>query len=120
MSGVELDDDTIVAVVAALGCAPRPVAIDKARIERQIRELALEHAAGGLADEVYLEHLRALRKAKDDVERATSEQMAGERAIAWLRALSATWTEADVPEERADVLHAICDQIVVTRGRSCR
>ena len=28
--------------------------------------------------------------------------------------MSATWTEADVPEAKADVLHAIYDQIVVT------
>ena len=28
--------------------------------------------------------------------------------------MSTTWTEADVPEVKADVLHAIYDQIVVT------
>ncbi len=50
--GIELDAATIGAVVAALGGAPRPVALDRACLDRQIREL---------------------------------------------RALSATWTEADVP-----------------------
>ena len=101
-------------MVAALGGAPRPVALDRARIDRQIRELALEHAAGHLEDEVYLERLRELREAKDDVERTRGERVAAERAIEWLSALSATWTDADVPEAKADVLHAVYDQIVVT------
>jgi hypothetical protein len=46
LEGIELDDATTAAVVASLGSGPRPVALDRARIERQIRELALEHAAG--------------------------------------------------------------------------
>ena len=117
VAGIELDDATIGAVVAALGCAPRPVPIDRARIDRQIRELALEHAAGRLDDAVYLERLHELREAKDAVERTSGERVAAERAVDWLRALSATWSDADVPEAKADVLHAIYDQIVVT-GRN--
>jgi hypothetical protein len=38
-------------VVAALGSTRQPVKIDRARIDRQIRELALEHAGGNLGDE---------------------------------------------------------------------
>src|SRR5256885_1454230 len=79
-----------------------------------IRALRLAHAAGHLEDAVYLERLRELREVKDDVERTTGERVASDRAIDWLRASSATWTEADVPEAKADVLHAIYDQIVVT------
>ena len=40
--------------------------------------------------------------------------MIPERAIALLRAFSTTWTETDVPEAKADVLHATYDQTVVT------
>ena len=114
VAGIELDDATIGAVVAALGGAPRPVGLAHARIDRKIRELALEHAAGRLEDAAHLERLRELREAKDTVERTRGERVAAERAIEWLRALSATWTEADVPVAKADVLHAIYDQIVVT------
>ncbi len=32
----------------------------------------------------------------------------------WLRTLSATWMEADVPEAMAELLHAIYERIVVT------
>ena len=38
-------------------------------------------------------------------------------ALAWRRTISATWSEADVPEAQAEVLHAIYEQIVVT-GRT--
>jgi hypothetical protein len=38
------------------------------------------------------------------------------RAIEWLRALSQTWETADVPEAKAELLHAIYDRIVV-QGR---
>ena len=33
--------------------------------------------------------------------------------MAWLEALSATWRAAEVPAERADVLHAINDRITI-------
>ena len=38
---------------------------DRARIDRRIRELALEHAAGDLADDAYVAQLKALREARD-------------------------------------------------------
>ena len=113
----ELDDATISAVVASLGSGPRPVTLDRARIERQIRELALEHAAGRLEDAVYLRRLHELRDAKENLERTSADGISPERAVAWLRALAATWRGADVPEATAHLLHAIYDRIVVT-GRS--
>jgi hypothetical protein len=117
LEGIELDDGTIAAVVASLGSGPRPVTLDKARIERQIRELALEHAAGRLEDAVYLERLHELRDAKENVERTSADGISPERAVAWLRALSATWRAAEVPAEKADLLHAIYDRIVVAGRR---
>jgi hypothetical protein len=33
--------------------------------------------------------------------------------VAWLEALSATWRAAEVPAERADLLHAIYDRITI-------
>jgi hypothetical protein len=43
--------------------------------------------------------------------------LAAKRAVQWLRVLADTWVNADVPEARADLLHAIYDRIVVV-GRS--
>jgi len=42
------------------------------------------------------------------------------RAVQWLRVLANTWVNADVPEARAYVLHAIYDRIVVMGRRSSR
>lgn len=117
MAGLELDDETIGAVVGALGSAPRPVKLDRARIDRQMRDLALDHAAGRLEDAVYLDRLRGLRESKESLEVNANGGISAEVALAWLRALSSTWSEADVFEAKAEVLHAIYEQIVVT-GRT--
>ncbi len=76
-AGIELDDDTIGAVVAALGSAPRPVTLDRARIDRQIRELALDHAAGRLEDDVYLERLRGAPRGEGDARGTPAERCRG-------------------------------------------
>ena len=73
----------------------------------------MEHAAGRLGDETYLERLHRLRDAKEKLERTSTAGISPERAVAWLEALSATWRAAEVPAERADVLHAIYDRITV-------
>ncbi len=117
MAGLELDEVTIGAIVGTLDSAPRPVKLDCARIDRQMRELALDHAAGRLADEVYLDRLRALREAKEGLEVNASGAVTAAVALAWLRELASTWSYADVPEAKADVLHAIYERIVVT-GRT--
>jgi hypothetical protein len=64
VAGIALDDITMASVVAALGSSQQPVAIDRARIDRQIRELALEYA-GGLPGDAYLAQLKSLREARD-------------------------------------------------------
>ncbi len=56
------------------------VEIDQARIDRQIRELALEHAAGSLGDEAYLARLKVLRQQRDAV---TERTAAGLPAECW-------------------------------------
>jgi hypothetical protein len=117
LEAVQLDESTIGAVVASLGTGPRPVALDQARIDRQIRELALEHAAGRLEDTVYLDRLHELRDAKENLERTSTDGISPERAVAWLEALSATWRAAEGPAERADVLHAIYDRITIAGGK---
>ena len=57
VAGIALDDATMASFVAALGSSRQSVEIDRAWIELQIRELALEHAAGSLGDEAYLARL---------------------------------------------------------------
>jgi hypothetical protein len=69
--------------------------------------------AGRLEDAAYLERLHGLREAKENLERTSTDGISPERAVAWLEALSATWSAAEVPAERADVLHAIYDRITI-------
>ncbi len=66
---------------------------------------------------VYLDRLRALRESKESLEVNAGGAVSAEVALAWLRTLSSTWSDADVPEAKAEVLHAIYEQIVVT-GRT--
>ena len=113
VAGITVDDVTMASVIAALGSTTQPVAIDRARIDRQIRELALEHAAGGLGDDTYLTRLKAFREARDAITERTATGVPGQRAVEWLRALSDSVPLADVPKEKADLMHAIYERITV-------
>jgi hypothetical protein len=90
MSGMELSDGVMARIVAALGSTVRPVAIDRSRIERQMRELALEHAGGALGDETYLERMKHLRATLAEIEKTRQ-----------------VGVQADVPQARSELLHAI-------------
>jgi hypothetical protein len=113
LGGIELDDGVIARVVAALGSTVRPIAIDRSRIERQMRELALEHVSGGMSDETYLARLKHLRASLAEVEETSQVGVPADRAVSWLRSLAETWQKADVPEARSDLVHAIYERIVV-------
>ena len=100
-------------VVAALGSSRQPVAIDRARIDRQMPELALEHAAGGLGDQAYLARLKVLRQQRDAVVERTAARLRAERALEWLRALGQSLQAPEKSKEKADLMHAIYDRITV-------
>ena len=116
VGSLRLDDGLIARVVAALESRRPPVSIDKARLERQLRDLALEHATGTLSDEAYLARHGGL---KQDLASVTDSPrgVTPSRAVEWLRAFGEAWARADVPEAKADVLHAIYERIVVAGPR---
>jgi hypothetical protein len=89
------------------------VPIDRARIDRQIRELALEHAGGLLGDDTHLARLEALREQRDAIVDRTAPGLPGHRAVEWLRALGESFQAADVPKEKAGLMHAIYERITV-------
>ncbi len=78
-----------------------------------MRELALDHVAGGIGDAAYLARLAELRNQLAAVDEGSNLGVPAERAVAWLRALGDTWDRADVPQKKADMLHAIYERIVV-------
>ena len=95
------------------GLSRQPVAIDRARIDRQMREHALEHAAGSLGDEAYLTRLKVLRQQRDAVVERTAAGLPAERAVEWLRALGESLHAPEKSKEKADGIHAIYDRITV-------
>jgi hypothetical protein len=114
MAGLELGNGSIAAVVTALGSSDRPVRLDRARLERQKRELALEHAAEAISDGEYLERLGRLRAEVAALNQDARPSIPPDRIAEWLRALGSTWRQAELREEQAEVLHAIYDRIVVS------
>lgn len=114
---MRLDETTFAEVVAALASNERPVSLDKARLERQIKALANQNVEGTLDDDAYVARKRELRSQIDALDRLTRPGIPAARAVEWLRALSETWITADVDEEKADLLHAIYHRIVVAGER---
>jgi hypothetical protein len=43
----------------------------------------------------------------------TAQGLPGQRAVEWLRALGESFQAADVPKEKADLMHAIYDRVTV-------
>jgi hypothetical protein len=78
-----------------------------------MRELALDHVAGGMSDETYLERRKHLRASLAEVDENVQVGVPADRAVEWLRALAETWQRADVGEAKAELLHSIYERIVV-------
>ena len=57
--------------------------------------------------------LPALTASLAEVEETAQVGVPAERAVEWLRALAETWQQAEVPEARSELLHAIYERIVV-------
>jgi DNA invertase Pin-like site-specific DNA recombinase len=113
LANISLDSDTIAAVVASLGASAQPIAIERGRVERQIRELAMEHAAERIDDEAYMARLSQLRAQRTAIDEGQQVRVTAERAVAWLRSFANAIVLADLPAERADLVHAIYERIVV-------
>jgi hypothetical protein len=61
LGSLRVDNSMRAQISAVLSAGERPVTMDRARLERQMRELALEHAAARLDDAEYLARMAHLR-----------------------------------------------------------
>jgi hypothetical protein len=61
--------------------------------------------------------LKALREQRDAIAEGSETGVPAQRAIEWLRALAKSVQQADVPKERADLMHAIYERITVAGPR---
>jgi len=100
-------------ITAVLSAGERPVTMDRARLECQMPEIALEHAAARLDDEEYLTRMAHLRGELEVVGAKLARDLPARRAAEWLDALAETWQKADLVEEKSDVIHAAYERIVV-------
>jgi hypothetical protein len=113
--GIRVDESTVERIVRVLSAPEtRPIDVNRARLERMKRELALDHAAGRLDDKTYLAQIAVLR---DEATRIDSGErpatgIAPEKVVAKLRALPRTWAQA-TPAGRAELLHSIYERIIV-------
>jgi DNA invertase Pin-like site-specific DNA recombinase len=113
LASIRLDDAAIAAVVSTLTSRKRPLAIERGRVDRLLRELALEHAEGNLDDAAYLTQSAALRNQRDALAAEEAPTDRADRAVEWLRAIGNAILLADLPAEQSDVIHAVYERIVV-------
>jgi len=85
MDAMRLDDISIAKVVVTLGAAERPVTLDKVRLDRQMRELAIDHVEGRVSDEVSMERLKDLRGRLAAFDEPGVGDVPAKRAVEWLR-----------------------------------
>ena len=104
-------------ITAVLSAGDRPVTMDRARLERQLRELAPEHAAARLDDAEYLARMARLRGELEIVGVQPARDLSARRATEWHDALAETWQQTELVEEKSDVIHAICERIVIEGPR---
>jgi hypothetical protein len=119
LGAVELSDAVVAGVVAALGSNRQPVTIERGRIDRSLRDLALQHAAGAITDEAYLARSRELKQSRDQLDAGDGRTITPSRGVAWLRAFGEAVQRADLPVEQAELVHAVYERIGVagSRGR---
>lgn len=84
---------------------------------RQMKELALEHAAERIDDAAYMTRLAQLRSQRTAIDEGQQVRVTADRAVEWLRAFAQAIVAADLPDERSDLVLAIYERIVVAGPR---
>jgi DNA invertase Pin-like site-specific DNA recombinase len=115
VTGIRVDESTVERIVRVLSAPEaRPIDVNRARLERMKRELALDHAAGRIDDKTYLGQMAVLREegTKVDSGERPGNGIAPDKIVAKLRALPETWAKA-TPTGRAELLHSIYERIIV-------
>ena len=117
LGSLRVDSAMRAQITAVLSAGERPVTMDRARLERQMRELALDHAAARLDDAEYLARMARLRGELEIVGAQPARDLPARRAVEWLDALAETWQKTDLVEEKSDVIHAVYERIVIEGPR---
>ena len=114
VAGLTVDDGLIARVVAALGSPDRPVGLDRARIERQMRGLALDHVAERIEDSAYLERLGQFRVDLATLDATPRGDLAAKRAVQWPRV---RWLRPALPRYRVGRMRIASEYVARNSSR---
>jgi DNA invertase Pin-like site-specific DNA recombinase len=117
LGSLRVDNAVRAQITAVLAAGDRPATMDRVRLERQMRELALEHAAARLDDAEYLARMARLRGELEIVGAQPARDLPARRATEWLDALAESWQKTELVEEKSDVIHAVYERIVIEGPR---
>jgi DNA invertase Pin-like site-specific DNA recombinase len=112
--GLRLDEEVEAAIVATLAKpGAEIVPIDRGRIERRKRELALEVASGRLSDRAFLAAVRRLNS-EDAIPdgRQARRPVDAVKAVEYIRNFATSWAKAKEPT-RATMIQSIYEEVVV-------
>lgn len=113
LAGARLTPETEVRVRAVMGAVTAaPADTTRARIQRRMRDLALEHAEGRIEDAAYLASSSRLRADLEAAGSARPSQVTADEAIAAIRDMAALFTDA-TDEERSRIIHAVYARIPI-------
>ena len=113
LSGVRFDPATKAKLTRALLARQAPVVdVMDRRVERMKHDLALEHAAGRIADAAYLDQMARLRAEPRPTASPQPPAVDPAEAVAFIEGIAATWQFA-TPEERARLVQATYERITV-------
>jgi hypothetical protein len=113
IGGLRLDDAAISAIVAALSQPKAPIVpIDRVRLERQRRELALDVAGGRMSERAFLAAIRRLNEGAVQVGGERPGSVDGTKAINYIRNFASSWAKA-MPSTRATMIQSLYEEIVV-------
>ncbi len=113
LSGVRFDAGTKAKLTRALLARQAPVVdVTDRRIERMMKDLALEHVAGRIGDAAYLEQMARLRAESSTKPSVQPAPVDPQEAVTFIEGIAATWKLA-TPEERARLVQATYERITV-------
>ena len=112
-----MDDEATSSIVAGLAEPEASVVpIDRGRLERRRRELALDVAAGRMGERAFLAAMRRLNEEVALVEHRLRTGVDSAKAVEYIRNFAASWAKAKAPT-RAAMIESLYGELIV-RGEA--
>lgn len=113
LSGIEVDDSDVAALVAMLSTPTPARRRPRPGIDRRRRELALAHADGRLTDTEYLSARHDLDHEQEQP--ASVDRIDAAEVVRWVRGLPELWRLSD-QDQRREMVGLVYERIVVADG----